>query len=167
MIKLRLKLTVEIADQLLCGLLVRQKPICNSCQALVQVRAKVVSSAVEMLLQRVKLCLNVADGLGLLHSRAVLLAQLGLHVLHKGCEPVLKVRWTDRVTSQVTDVSSQGSLHGVHIHAQEVECLAYIWGEARFGQKGCIQKSVRGADCRRVRGSGSQLRSLSVDQRWG
>jgi hypothetical protein len=167
LIKLRLELTVEAADQLLCGLLVRQKPICNSCQALVQMRAKVVSSAVEMLLQRVKLCLNVADGLGLLHSRTVLLAELGFHVLHESCKSVLKVRWADRMASQVADVSSQGSLHGVHIHAQEVERLAHVWGEARFGQKGCIQKGVRGANCRRVRGSGSQMGSLTVDQRWG
>jgi hypothetical protein len=71
------------------------------------------------------------------------------------------------MASQVADVSSQGSLHGVHIHAQEVERLAHVWGEARFGQKGCIQKGVRGANCRRVRGSGSQMGSLTVDQRWG
>ena len=167
MIKLRLELTVEAADQLLCGLLVRQKPICNSCQALVQVCAKVMRSAIQMLLQRVELRLNVADGLGLLHSRTVLLAELGLHVLHEGCKSVLKVGWADRVASQVADVSSQGSLHGVHIHAQKVERLAHVWGKARFRQKGCIQKGVRGANCRRVRGSGSQLGSLTVDQRWG
>jgi hypothetical protein len=71
------------------------------------------------------------------------------------------------MASQVADVSSQGSLHGVHIHAQEVERLAHVWREARFGQEGCIQESVRGANCRRVRGSGSQMGSLTVDQRWG
>ena len=43
---------------------------------------------------------------------------------------------------------------------------AYL-GEARFGQEGCIQEGVRRADCRGVRGSGSQLRSLTVNQRWG
>ena len=91
LIKVSLELAVEVADKLLCGLLVCQEPICNGCQALVQVRAKVVSSAVEVLLQRVELCLHVADGLGLLHSGAVLLAQLGFHVLHKGCKPVLQV----------------------------------------------------------------------------
>ena len=91
LIKLRLELAVEAADQFLSGLLVCQEPICDGCQALVQVRAKVVSSAIKMLLQRVELCLNDADGLGLLHSRAVLLAQLGFHVLHKGCKPVLQV----------------------------------------------------------------------------
>ena len=91
LIKLRLELTVEVADQLLRSLLVCQEPVCNSCKTLVQVRAKVMSSAVKVLLQRVELCLHVADGLGLLHSGAVLLAQLGFHVLHKGCKPVLQV----------------------------------------------------------------------------
>jgi hypothetical protein len=46
LVKFSLKLTVEAADQLLCCLLVRQKPICNSCQALVQVCAKVMGSTV-------------------------------------------------------------------------------------------------------------------------
>jgi hypothetical protein len=46
LVKFSLKLTVEAADQLLCRLLVRQKPICNRCQALVQVRAKVMGSTV-------------------------------------------------------------------------------------------------------------------------
>ena len=117
LVELCLKLAVEVADQLLRSLLVCQEPVCNSCKTLVQVRAKVMSSAVKVLLQRVELCLHVADGLGLFHSGAVLLAQLGFHVLHKGCKPVLQVRWADRVASQIANVSSQSSLHGIHVHA--------------------------------------------------
>jgi hypothetical protein len=117
LVELCLKLAVEVADQLLRSLLVCQEPVCNSCKTLVQVRAKVMSSAVKVFLQRVELCLHVADGLGLFHSGAVLLAQLGFHVLHKGCKPVLQVRWADRVASQIANVSSQSSLHGIHVHA--------------------------------------------------
>ena len=63
-----LKLVVEPADELLGGLLVSQKVAFQGCQALVQVGTKVVRAAVKLLLQGVKTCLDIADGLGLLHN---------------------------------------------------------------------------------------------------
>jgi hypothetical protein len=46
LIKLRLELAVEAADQFLSGLLVCQEPISDSCQPLIHVRAEIVSSAI-------------------------------------------------------------------------------------------------------------------------
>ena len=46
LIKLRLELAVEAADQFLRGLLVCQEPISDSCQPLIHVRAEIVSSAI-------------------------------------------------------------------------------------------------------------------------
>ena len=63
-----LKLVVEPADKLLGGLLVSQKAVCQGCHALVQVGTKVVRAAVKLLPKGVKLGLDVADDLGLLHS---------------------------------------------------------------------------------------------------
>ncbi len=60
-------------------------------QALVQVGAKIMGAAVQLLPEGVELRLDFAHGLGLLHNRTVLLAQLGFHVLNEICEPMLKV----------------------------------------------------------------------------
>jgi hypothetical protein len=142
LVELRLKLAVESTDELLSGMLMSQKTISNGCQALVHVGTEVMGAAVKVLLQRVELGLDVADGLGLLNSRAVLLAELRLHVLHEVGEPMLQVRGTDGVASQVADVPTQGGLHGIHVHAEEVESLAHVRREARLGQKGCVQQGI-------------------------
>jgi hypothetical protein len=46
------------------------------------------------------------------------------------------------MTSQVANVPAQGSLHGVHVHAEKVECLAHVRRKARFSQKGCVQQGI-------------------------
>ena len=63
-----LELVVEPADKPLGGLLVSQKAICKGCKALIHAGTKVVRAAIKLLLQGVKLGLDVADGLRLLHS---------------------------------------------------------------------------------------------------
>ncbi len=74
--KMCLELVVQPADQLLRGLLVSNETALQGGRALVQEGAPVMNAAVKLLLQGVKLRLNIAHGLGLLHNRAVLLAQL-------------------------------------------------------------------------------------------
>ena len=67
---------MQAADQLLRGLMVSGEAALQGGQALVQEGAQVMNATIELLLQGVKLRLNIAHSLGLLHNRAVLLAQL-------------------------------------------------------------------------------------------
>ena len=144
--ELGLELVMQPADELFSGLLMGCKTALEGGQALVQVSAKIVGAALQLLLEGVELRMNVAHSLGLLHNRAVLLAQLGFHVLDKVREPVLEVGGADSLAAQVADVAAQGGLHGVHVHAQEIEGLAQVRGKALLSQEGRVQQ-VGGADC--------------------
>ena len=59
---------MQPADELLCGLLVGCKTALEGGQALVQEGAQIVGAAIQLLLEGVELRLDVAHGLGLLHS---------------------------------------------------------------------------------------------------
>ena len=76
-----------------------------------------MNTAVELLLKGIKLRLDVAHGLGLLHSRAALLARMNLHVLDEVGKPGLEVGGAYRMAAQVADIAAQGCLHGIHVHA--------------------------------------------------
>ncbi len=68
LVKPGLELVVEPANELLRGLLVSYEAALKGSQAQVQVGAKVMSAAIQLLMQGVELCLDVAHSLGLLHS---------------------------------------------------------------------------------------------------
>ena len=145
LVKVCLELVVQPADQLLRGLLVSGETALQGGHALVQEGAQVMNAAAKLLMQGVKLRLDVAHGLGLFHSRAVLLAQLELHVLDEIGKPGLKVGGADRPAAQVADIAAHGCLHGIHVHAQKFEGLAQVKSEALFSLKGRV-KQVGGAD---------------------
>ncbi len=129
---------MQPADELFNSLLMSCEIALEGGQALIQVGAKIMGAAIQLLLEGVELRLDVAHGLGLLHSRAVLPAELGLHFLNKVCESVLKVGRTEWLAAHVADVAAQGGLHGVHVHAQEVEGLAQVRGEALLSHEGRV-----------------------------
>ena len=97
-----------------------------------------MDAAVKLLLERVELRMDIAHGLGLLNSRAVLLTQLELHVVNKVGEAGLKVGRANSETAQITDVATQCSLHGIHIHAGQFKNLAQIRREALL----CLEDRV-------------------------
>ncbi len=139
LVKLGLELALQATDRLLWSLLVSGKTTLQGEQALVQKSAHVVDAAVKLLSEGVELRLDVAHSLGLLHSRAVLLAQLELHVLDEVGEAGLEIDRADCQAAQIEDVTTHSSLHGIHIHAEKLESLAQVRGKALFGLKSRIE----------------------------